>query len=267
MLIKLKVIFICFFIGLNVVVVFSNEITNRCLNLINPTKLKIETNIDNEGFHKNFNINIQINTDETDYFKTNCNLMILQKFNSNFYVDEFELRQNIYKQIFLFLLSKKINTESIEYRSEPFVLVLIIKKTYVSCNEQSNLCYVSFKYPFHLRYHAASDKSLNQLIHINTPKILVSDCNQDLTVQKEFIFNFDENFNKFLINDLLIKECFWTEIDQDYSMREFELNVPVGDANLTKTVLTITLAFLILLSLYVSKLFREKSLEFNKKAN
>lgn len=265
MLLKFKKFQVLFFIGLQIISVFSDEISNRCFNLIKSSTFSYE--IDNDGFHKLFSLNIQINTDQIDFLKTNCNIMLIQKFNSNFYVDEFELKQNIYNQLFLFFLSQKVNTESIEYRSEPFMLFLLIKKCLLLCNESSNLCNISFSYPFHLRYHAPSDNYLYQRFKIVSPRFLVSDCSQDLKDQNEFIFKSDQIIDKGLIKKFYIGNCYWNEIDSNFSKDKFEFVVPVGQAKLAHIVIVITLGFLILLALYVSKLFREKSLEFNKKFN
>ncbi|RNA20268.1 hypothetical protein BpHYR1_035590 [Brachionus plicatilis] len=136
--------------------------------------------------------------------------MLIQKFNSNFYV----------------------NTESIEYRSEPFMLFLLIKKCLLLCNESSNLCNISFSYPFHLRYHAPSDNYLYQRFKIISPRFLVSDCSQDLKDQNEFIFKSDQIIDKGLIKKFYIGNCYWNEIDFNFSKDKFEFVVPVGQAKL-----------------------------------
>lgn len=268
MLVKFNILFNYFFFGNVIFGVVSDKMKKNCFSLLNSTPFKYEFTIENDGFHKIFNVHIQLATDNPTYLKTNCNLMIVQDFGSNFYVDEFELKQSIYMRLFSFFLSDKVNTESIEYRSEPFMLFMIINKNLFSCDEISKKCNVSFSYPFHLRYHAPSINKLHKNLKLIYPRVLVANCHDhDRINQNEFILKNIKKNDKKIINDLFIGNCFWDEIGNTYSKNQIELSVPVGQAEYGNMVIIITLVFLILLSLFLSKLFREKSLELDKKAN
>lgn len=266
MLFKFK-IFIFLLIVENVIInVISDKVSKKCLNLLNSTISRHENTIENDGFHKMFAFNIELSTDIKTFLNSECNLMIAQHFNSNFYVDEFELKQSIYKQLFSFFLSEKVNTESIEYRSEQFMLFLFINKSLISCDDLSKKCMVNFSYPFHLRYHAPSSNYLYLHFKLLYPRVLVANCNQD-QINEDQLNKAFKKIDKEIIKDFVVGNCFLNEMEYDYSKNEIEISVPVGQAEYENTVMVITLVFLILLALFVSKLFREKSLEFKKKAN
>ena len=61
--------------------------------------------------------------------------MIVDYFETSLYVDVYELRQEIYKYMYRFLLSNKVNTETAEYRSQRFQLYTYLNKTNtLTCN-------------------------------------------------------------------------------------------------------------------------------------
>ncbi|CAF0717129.1 unnamed protein product [Brachionus calyciflorus] len=222
--------------------------------------------IENRGFHRIFSINVEIKSLDNDLLNSNCKFLIVQKLDRNIYVDEFELKQPSHNQNFLFYLNKKVNIEAVEYRSESFYLFLILKNNIITCDPITKVCNLNLKFPFHLRYHAPTrdenikSKDAFTSFKISNPRLLVSNCDQELIKQRNYIFSTTDRFGIDLVKNIYIEECSWNEIECEYSLKNIEIKVPIGKQDYEQIIMTITLGFLIFLAIKVSCFIREKSL-------
>ena len=121
-------------------------------------------------------------------FNKNCNLVIVENFPSNVYIDKYELAGDMYSQNYKFLIktNSSVDVEKAEFESESFDLYLYLnpaKDILCDKNEiskssslkisEDNVCYLNLKLPFHLRYHKNLNESLVKF-HLNDPKILAN---------------------------------------------------------------------------------------------
>lgn len=67
-----------------------------------------------------------------------CRLMLVESFKTNVYVDNYELNSKSYDQMFTFLLSNKVNTETAAYKARNFNLFLFINRNAVKCYSRDN---------------------------------------------------------------------------------------------------------------------------------
>ncbi|CAF0717123.1 unnamed protein product [Brachionus calyciflorus] len=128
------------------------------------------------------------------------------------------------------------------------------------------MCNLNLKFPFHLRYHAPTrdenikSKDAFTSFKISNPRLLVSNCDQELIKQKNYIFSTTDRFGIDLVKNIYIEECSWNEIECEYSSKNIEIKVPIGKQDYEQIIMTITLGFLIFLAIKVSCFIREKSL-------
>ncbi len=121
-------------------------------------------------------------------FNKNCNLIIVENFPSDVYVDKYELAGDIYSQYYKFLIktNESVDVEKAKWESESFDLYLYLnsfKEILCDKNQISkssslkisddNVCYLNLKLPFHLRYHADLNET-EVKFHLNDPKILAN---------------------------------------------------------------------------------------------
>ena len=124
--------------------------------------------------------------------------MVIENFNTDAYVDVYELKMKNYEKMYKFFLSNKVNTETAGYKSQEFQLFIYINNNIIKCNETTSaqqkryVCKMEIKLPIHLRYNLpsllkqelenSSNSSLNsneQLYYnfkLRRPRIYVNNC-------------------------------------------------------------------------------------------
>jgi hypothetical protein len=92
--------------------------------------------IENQGFHRYMTTEIMFEVDGLEEYARvykSCQWLLVESFGTSVYVDAYELRQNVYLQMYKFILSNKVNTETAEYKSQRFKLYLYINKKIMNC--------------------------------------------------------------------------------------------------------------------------------------
>ena len=95
-------------------------------------------------------------------------------------------------------MSNKVNTETAEYKSRSFKLLIYINKIIIDCQQLSpqnkiQICKILIKLTIHLRYQAPNTSS-NQIsndyveISLNKPKVFVNNCSARLN--QNIVFDF-----------------------------------------------------------------------------
>lgn len=172
----------------------------------------------------------------------------MENFDQHVYVDVYELRQQMYENMYSFYLSNRVNIETIEYRSTKFQLFLILNNERLTCNERSELdvangekykyrCSLTIRVPIHVRYHAPFESSSNETkstnefykFSLNTSRIFATSCsletdqtenNFKLPCEKnktasrnDYLFFLDDakSADSFSLKDNL-KLCIWKEV-------------------------------------------------------
>ena len=148
-------------------------------------------------------------------FNKNLNLVIVENFPSDVYVDKYELASDIYSQNYKFLIESNSSVDVEKAESESFDLYLYLNSAKeILCDKNQisksssfkisddNVCYLNLKLPFHLRYHTDLNETLVKF-HFNNPKI-VANC-------------VATNLNKISIElpcdtETNSSECTWNEI-------------------------------------------------------
>ena len=148
-------------------------------------------------------------------FNKNLNLVIVENFPSDVYVDKYELASDIYSQNYKFLIESNSSVDVEKAESESFDLYLYLNSAKeILCDKNQisksssfkisddNVCYLNLKLPFHLRYHTDLNETLVKF-HLNNPKI-VANC-------------VATNLNKISIElpcdtETNSSECTWNEI-------------------------------------------------------
>ncbi len=150
-------------------------------------------------------------------FNQNCNLIIVENFPSDVYIDKYELAGDIYSQYYKFLIktNASVDVEKAKWESESFDLYLylnsfkeilcdknLISKSSSLKISDDNVCYFNLKLPFHLRYHTDLNET-EVKFHLNDPKILAN-C---------VATNFKKNSISLPCDTLTsTSECSWNEL-------------------------------------------------------
>lgn len=169
--------------------------------LLNPSSSQIQVNrfIENNGFHRYLSTEIRaffyLDTQFPAIFKNNCTLLVAESFDSNFYVDNYELNQPIYKKSFSFILSRKVNTESAEYASRNFNLFMYLNPQIIKCyspddknitqylanNTDAHLlkhfCRIFYRLPIHARYQSPSANGDYANFNLRAPNLFAIKSN------------------------------------------------------------------------------------------
>jgi len=122
--------------------------------------------------------------------------MIIENFNTDAYVDVYELKMKNYEKMYKFFLSNKVNTETAGYKSQEFQLFIYINNNIIKCNETTTsaqqkgyLCKMEIKVPIHLRYNLPASSrenssNTNEKLYYNftlrRPRIYVNNCQAHL---------------------------------------------------------------------------------------
>lgn len=127
-------------------------------------------------------------------FDKDCRWMIIENFNTDAYVDVYELKMKNYEKMYKFFLSNKVNTETAGYKSQEFQLFIYINNSIIKCNETSSAqqkgysCKMEIKVPIHLRYNLPSllkqerencsnnNEQLYYNFTLRRPRIYVNNC-------------------------------------------------------------------------------------------
>ena len=152
----------------------------------------------------------------SEEFNKQCDLLIIENFPSNAYVDKYELESELYSKNFQYLIKENgtsVDVEKAEFESDRFDLFLylnktrkilcdkyIISKTSSFASNEDNICYLNIKLPFHLRYHKNFNDSSVEF-YVNDPKLLIS-C-QDINLKKTVSLP---------CNSSTILDCDWHDI-------------------------------------------------------
>ena len=126
---------------------------------------------------------------------------MVENFDTNAYVDVYELKMKNYEQNYTFLLSNKVNTETAEYRSLKFKLFIYINRQIINCFETRNesnssqfSCRIFLKLPIHVRYHAPTSGPDNQYYNftVRRPRLFVTNCSL-AEIQEKRVAQLTEN--------------------------------------------------------------------------
>lgn len=116
--------------------------------------------------------------------------MLIEQFETSVYVDRHEIKQDFYKSFYQAIFSNKVNTETADYRSQPFKLLLYLNNDKIQCdfvetNKTNYVCKISIELPVHARYKKPDSHSkLNQIYFnftLNRPKIFIRNLNDNQT--------------------------------------------------------------------------------------
>ncbi len=125
-----------------------------------------------------------------------CSLLVAENFDSNFYVDSYELKSEVYERSFSFILSNKVNTESAGYRARPFNLFLYLNRKIVECHESTELnfkniaemylisdtenlkrfCRIFYRLPIHARYQSPVSAGDYVSFNLRPPNLFATNC-------------------------------------------------------------------------------------------
>lgn len=157
-------------------------------NFRDSSSIKINRRIENQGFHRYLTTNVlilgykndHVNPLHANVFNNECSLLLIESFESNVYVDSYELKSKNYDKFYSFILSNKVNTESAEYKSQSFKLYLYVNRNVIKCypsniknfkqmfferqsplnlskeispNDLNYFCTIFIRLPIHVRYH------------------------------------------------------------------------------------------------------------------
>jgi hypothetical protein len=140
------------------------------------------------------NTQVEIESNETHTFDKDCRWMIIENFNTDAYVDVYELKMKNYEKMYKFFLSNKVNTETAGYKSQEFQLFIYVNNNIIRCNattsaqQKAYICKMQIKLPIHLRYNLPSLSNLqkgncsnkNEQFYYNftlrRPRIYVNNC-------------------------------------------------------------------------------------------
>jgi len=136
-----------------------------------PDKITIKRQIESSGFHRYLTTEILMY-----YFKTNTSkswpppndLLLVESFDSDAYVDSYELKFKNYERMYSFVFSNKVNTESARYDALKFNIFLYLQPNLTHCyapskenlfnssvseyDETEYLCRIFVRLPIHVRY-------------------------------------------------------------------------------------------------------------------
>jgi hypothetical protein len=151
--------------------------------------------VEGEGFHRSLVTNILLRKSQKPkrHDLTQCSLLIVEKFPSNVYIDIDELNSDIYfPSRYGVLLKESVNTEKPEYNSKPFE-VYIYLNTYnnIQCSNGANEtydCQISFRMPFHIRYHAAAKVPYTTFDLTDEPKLFGAPSCEEKKVKVDNLF-------------------------------------------------------------------------------
>jgi len=189
--------------------------TNQAIQSDESTKIKVYRSVENEGFHRFLTTEIlyyNFYNDDIDNFPAlanrNCSLMLVENFETNVYVDNYELKAKNYDRMFTFLLSNRVNTETAAYKSRNFNLFLFINRNIVKCYSQKNdsdfleivnnqtsfnisdeeqadhaqlktFCRIFIRIPIHVRYNEPVSSGDFIDFTLKSPHIYAANCTND----------------------------------------------------------------------------------------
>lgn len=247
-------------------------------------EVKINRQIQNQGFHRYLKTDIQIKDLKYKYYSW----LLVEQFNADVYVDLHEIKQKQYTSNYSFIFSNRVNTETSEYKAVPFKLFIFVQSDqlincdFVDVNARSDyVCRLMLSLPIHARYRAPQTNSYFFNFTLNRPLIFVRNLNDfksnDSSLVSEEITFSAENTSKLMfpcqkgnldyLNQIRQPEallnlnvCEWTQLKTG-ALNETDLlavEVPTGNKDYEVIVLIVTLVVVMFVALSVARWVSKK---------
>lgn len=151
--------------------------------------IKVYRKVENQGFHRFLTTEVLMlnfkNTKSIHHFDNEYQLLLVDHFDADVYVDSNELRYMNYEEKFRFIFSNTVSIEQAKYQARQFNLFLLINPSAIKCyfnsererdmfnffnslkthgqifnlsdqispHELTSFCITSIRLPIHVRYH------------------------------------------------------------------------------------------------------------------